>query len=147
MMDVIDALLKSVDGRRSLRVDQVRASIAQKMFGRIMTRVCELVQGIQQENDWGKIFMLIHDIRDVFVHSRIPAAVVHRDFGRLCAAVCDAMAIRDPSAWLAIPPRERKQAICELVCSVGEALKGLDAAFLGEWGERQLGLVVREMGA
>ncbi len=150
MVSVIDSLLQAVDGRLA-RLDQVRASIARKMFGRIMRRVCGLLERIhclhcEDDGDWGRIFVLLHDLRDVFVHSRVPGAVVHREFGRMCAAVCDALAIDEPERWLGIPPCQRQQALCGLRNSVARGLAGVDlSSFLGDWGQQRVGEVVGVM--
>ena len=148
MVHLIDSLLQALDGRRAPRLDQVRASIAGKMLGRIMQRACELLERIHRENyrddaGWGRIFILIHDLRDVFVHSRVPAAVVHRGFGRLCSAVCDAL-MNDPDQWFAIPPDMRRQALCSLEASLGRALGGSvgELGFLGSWGRQRVAEVV-----
>ena len=108
MVSVIDSLLQALDGHRALRLEHVRASIARKMFGRtILPRVCELLERIhclhcEDDAEWARISVLLHDLRDVFVHSRVPAAVVHREFGRMCAAVCDALRIDEPERWLRV---------------------------------------------
>ena len=147
MTDVVDALLKTMDGRRHHGAKHVRASIARAMFGRIMKQVCELLCKLHclsfvLDDDWRRTFMVIQDIREVFVHSRIPAAVVHRDFGKLCNAVCKALEISEPSAWLSTPPCERLQAMRGLMGAVRAGLREVDSGFLGEWGQRQLGMVV-----
>ena len=146
MVDIIDTLLKAVDGRSSLRVERVRVALAHKMLKCVMAKVCPLLARLKDlsssDADWGKAFILIHDLRDVFVHSRVPAAVVHRDFGCLCAAMCDALSIPEPEIWLNLPQSERPAAVCALFRAAGRSLVGVDASFLGEWGRRQVERVV-----
>lgn len=147
MVDIIDTLLKAVDGRSSLRVERVRVALAHKMLRCMMAKVCPLLARLRDlspsDADWGRAFVLIHDIRDVFVHSRVPAMVIHRDFGRLCNAVCDALAVPEPEVWLRLSPAERPAALCALFRAAGRSLAGVDASFLGEWGRR---LVERAVG-
>jgi hypothetical protein len=148
MLDMIDSMLQAIDGRKNLRVEQVRMSIARRMFGRMMAKVCDKLQRINvlrcdDDNDWNSIFLLLHDIRDIFVHTRAPATLVHREFGRLCLLVSSALKIHRPEAWLAID--DRPHAIRSLRQSVGRALAVADASFLGGWGQRQLAMVVKVM--
>ena len=148
MLDMIDSMLQAIDGRKNLRVEQVRVSIARRMFGRMMARVCDKLQRInglrcENEDDWSEIYLLLHDIRDVFVHTRAPATLVHREFGRLCVLVSSALKIHRPEAWLAID--DRPHAIRCLRQSVGRALAAADVSFLGDWGQRQLAVVVAVM--
>lgn len=145
MIDVIDSLLQAIDGNRALRLKHVRASIARKMFGRtILPQVCALLEQIhglscEDDGEWGRIFVLMQDLRDVFVHARVPAMVIHREFGRMCAVVCDAMAIiQEGERWLNLPPCQRQQAMGALMASVGRSLAGVDLSFLGEWGQQRV---------
>ena len=156
MTDVIDSLLQAVDGRRALRVERVRASIARKLLSRsILPRVCELLGQIhalrcEDDRQWETIVVLLHDLRDVFVHSRIPAAVIHREFGRLCAAVCDGLSVLNthPERWAAIrQPCQRHKALRLLMRRVGCALEAVDlTGLLGPWAQQQVGLVARVVG-
>ena len=150
MVELLDSLLGAVDGHRALKVGRVRASIARKMFRKMMKRVCGLLEQIhclvpESAADWGRIFVLLHDIRDVFVHSRIPAAVIHDDFGKMCSAVCDALAIAEPECWLVVPVCERRHALLGLRAEVGRALGAVDLRFLGTWGEQRVREVVGVM--
>jgi hypothetical protein len=148
MVELLDSLLGAVDGRRALKVGRVRTSMARKLFRKMMKRVCELLQQIhclvpEDDSDWGEIYVLLHNLRDIFVHSRIPAAVIHDDFGRLCSAVCDALVIADPVSWLVVPACERRHSLLGLRAEVGRALGAVDLRFLGKWMERR----VREVAA
>lgn len=152
MMNVIDQLLQALDGHRALRLEQVRASMAGRILRRnIMPQVCRLLErmhGLRYEEsdaDWSRMFVLLHDLRDVFVHVRVPAMVIHRAFGRMCAAVCDAMVIEEPERWSAIPRDLRTQALCCIRNAVGRALAEADWGFMGTWAEGRAGELARAM--
>ena len=150
MVDIIEMLLKAVDGGKALRVERLRVTLARKMFRHIVAKVCVCLaqlKGIDpsSDSDWYTTSVAILDIREVFVHYRVPAAVIHKEFGRLIAAVCDALTIPEPEEWMAVAPCVRPKAICDLLRSVGCALRGVDSSFLGKWGEMQVGRVVGVM--
>ncbi len=150
MVELLDSLLGAVDGHRALKVERARALMARKLFRKMMKRVCGLLQQIhclvpEDDSDWGTIYVLLHNLRDIFVHSRIPAAVVCNDFGRLCAAVCDALVTAGPECWLAVPACERRQTLLGLRAEVGRALGAVDLRFLGKWGEQRVREVVGVM--
>ena len=147
MVDVVEMLLKAVDGGKALRVERLRVTLARKMFRHILAKVCVCLAQLKgmdpsSDSDWFSASVAILDIREIFVHCRVPAAVIHKDFGRLIAAVCDALTIPEPEEWMAVAPCVRPKAICDLLRSVGCALRGVDSSFLGEWGRRQVGRVV-----
>lgn len=135
MVDTINALLAAVDGRSDVRVEWVRVALARGMFRDMMAKVCHLLARFEHlspstsDADWSKTFILIHDVRDIFVHSRVPGAVIHHDFGRMCAGVCDALAISEPGVWLARAPLERNAAVCVLLLAMERSLVGFLKAF------------------
>ena len=147
MVEVIDSLLKTVDGGKTLRVERVRVMLARKILRGIMAKVAALLVQLNgfdpaSDADWGRVFVAVHDIRDVFVHSRVPAAVIHPDFGRMCEAVCGALAIPEPEEWLALAPCARSKAVCNLLKAALRATGSVDASFLGGWGRAQVVRVV-----
>jgi hypothetical protein len=149
--EIIDALIRTLQNKNRQRshIDTVRAITARRMFGRLMKKVHALLQMIkhlncEDDDDWNSIFILIQDIRGIFVRNRAPAGFMHRDFGRLCGAMCDSLVIHEPSAWLAVTPCKRKQTLCSLYESVGRSLAEIDVSFLGKWGQMQVAKVVNK---
>jgi len=148
MVEIIDSLLKTVDGGTALRVERVRIMLARKMLRRIMAKVAALlvrINGLDLTSDaaWGNAFVVIHDIRDVFVHSRVPATVIHPEFGRMVNAVCGALAVPEPEEWLSLSACARPKALCDLLRAALRAAGSVDAAsFLGSWGRAQVVRVV-----
>jgi hypothetical protein len=131
-------------------VERLRVALARKMFRYVLAKVCVVLAKLKgmdpsSDSDWFTTSVTILDLKEVFVHFQAPAAVIHRDFGRLLAAVCEALTIPEPEEWMAVVLCARPKAICDLLRSVGCALRGVDSSFLGEWGRTQVGRVVGVM--
>ena len=136
--------------RRMMRVDQLRTMIAQQIFSEMMSSVLVLLQQMNAlqfgPNDcWSRMFMLLHDLREIFARAQPSASLAHEDFGRLCEVMNWTLSLDEPEVWIAIPVSKRPFVMRALRKLVAHVLASANVGFLGEWGQRQMQLIVASM--
>ncbi len=142
---MVDAAEDVLDGRTT--VHQLRTAIAQRMLAELMESVSFLLPEMNamrlgSDDDWSRMFVLLQDMRDLFVRARGPATLVHADFGRLCEAMDRVLVLDEPEEWVSLRVSERPCAMRALRQRVAYVLNAADVGFLGEWGQMRVQLVV-----